>query len=139
MAIRSGMGALRVKTALVLAKGAIRSWLRAVEEDVEWLANNSPLFEELTSHGDLKLTAYFNMCRIAPRQTAAATVKATQSPRVIQAAIADMAQQTVPAATHLPETDTEVHTCTVDGCFKEYREYNRLQMHMVAVKWTWVG
>ena len=107
-----------------------------MEEDVEWLASYSPLFSELLQYGAQKTTEYFNLCRTSPKMVAAATVKAAQQPKVIQAAIADMARQTVPAVGNMPEGDAEMHACSFAGCSKEYLEYNKLQMHMAAAHGT---
>ena len=63
LVIRAGPGAFRIKFALFQARGARRSWLRAVEGDVDWLAKHSSLFSELATYGDNKITEYFNMCR----------------------------------------------------------------------------
>ena len=129
LAMRSGPGCLQLLTVLFLAKGARRSWLKALEDDLEWLALHSSLFSELASMNDTRVAAYFQMCRESPRAIAAATVKAVNAPAVIKAAVHDVERQSVVGSSIVVD-DTDTFQC--DVCGYECAEYTQLQMHAAA-------
>ena len=58
---------LLILVALLAAKPARRSWLKALEADLLWIATYTSTFAELLAAGDRRVAPFFQMCRAEPK------------------------------------------------------------------------